>query len=110
MDTRAFPHLGFGFCAAGGERAYYTLDPLGNLRPCNHTPTILGNLFHQSFAELIATDRMAEFVGAIPQFCDPCSQRQICQGGCRASAQVCYGSLTAEDPFLNLGRERALRC
>ena len=110
VDTRLFPHLGFGFCAAGGDRAYYTLDPLGNLRPCNHSPTILGNLFHQSFAELMATDRMAEFVGAIPPFCDPCSQRQVCQGGCRASAQVCYGSLTAEDPFLNLGRERALRC
>jgi radical SAM protein with 4Fe4S-binding SPASM domain len=110
VDTRAFPHISFGFCAAGGDRAYYTLDPLGNLRPCNHTPTILGNLFHESFTDLIATDRMAEFVGAIPPSCDPCSQRQACQGGCRAAAQVCYGSLTAEDPFLKLCRERTLPC
>jgi radical SAM protein with 4Fe4S-binding SPASM domain len=107
VDTRAYPHLGFGFCAAGSDRAYYTLDPLGNLRPCNHTPTILGNLFDHSFAELVATERMAEFVAATPPFCDPCSQRQVCQGGCRASAQVCCGSLTAQDPFLALGREHA---
>jgi radical SAM protein with 4Fe4S-binding SPASM domain len=110
VNTSAFPHLGFGFCAAGSNRAYYTLDSLGNLRPCNHTPTILGNLFRESFSQLIAPDRMAEFVGAIPPFCDPCSQRQVCQGGCRASAQVCSGSLAAEDPFLSLNRELAVPC
>jgi radical SAM protein with 4Fe4S-binding SPASM domain len=108
VDTSAFPHLGFGFCAAGTDHAYYTLDPLGNLRPCNHTPTILGNLFHQSFVELIGTDRMGEFVRAVPPFCKSCSQRAVCQGGCKAAAQACYGSLTAEDPFLRLARERAL--
>jgi radical SAM protein with 4Fe4S-binding SPASM domain len=107
VDTRAFPHLTYGFCAAGTDRAYYTLDPLGNLRPCNHTPTILGNLFDHSFAELIATHRMAKFAAAAPPSCDPCSLRQVCQGGCKAAAQVCYGSITAEDPLLALSRERA---
>ena len=107
VDTREYRHLGFGFCAAGSDRAYYTLDPLGNLRPCNHTPTILGNLLQESFSELTARDRMAEFVSAIPPVCDPCALRQVCQGGCRASAEVCYGSLTAEDPFLQLNRTRA---
>jgi radical SAM protein with 4Fe4S-binding SPASM domain len=110
VDIPAFPHLGFGFCAAGTDRAYYTLDPLGNLRPCNHTPMILGNLFHQSFADLIASGRMAEFVSAAPAFCGPCRHRQVCQGGCKASAQVCYGSLNSEDPFLHLNRECALPC
>lgn len=108
VDTRDFPRLGFGFCAAGGDHAYYTIDPMGNLRPCNHSPTILGNLRDQSFAELIASDRMQEFIGATPPFCDPCSHRQTCQGGCRAAAQVCYGSLTAEDPFLRLSQEAAV--
>jgi radical SAM protein with 4Fe4S-binding SPASM domain len=110
VDTRLFPHLGFGFCAAGTDRAYYTLDPLGNLRPCNHTPTILGNLLRQSFADLIATRAMAEFVSAAPAFCDPCQHRQVCQGGCKASAQVCYGSPTAEDPLLHLNRDCAFPC
>jgi radical SAM protein with 4Fe4S-binding SPASM domain len=102
IDTRAFPHLGFGFCAAGTERAYYTLDPLGNLRPCNHSPTILGNLFAETFSVLIAPRRLATFVEAIPAFCASCDLRATCQGGCKAAAQVCYGSLTAEEPFLQL--------
>jgi radical SAM protein with 4Fe4S-binding SPASM domain len=107
VDTSAYPRLRFGFCAAGTDRAYYTLDPLGNLRPCNHTPTILGNLLEEPFADLIAPQRMAPFVEAVPHFCDPCVLRDTCQGGCKAAAQVCYGSLTAEEPFLHRNRAYA---
>jgi radical SAM protein with 4Fe4S-binding SPASM domain len=107
VDISAYPNLGFGFCAAGTDRAYYTLDPLGNLRPCNHTPTILGNLLEEPFASLIAPERMAPFVEAVPRFCAPCALRDTCQGGCKAAAQVCYGSLTAEEPFLHRNRAYA---
>ena len=107
IDHTAYPHLNFGFCAAGTERAYDTLDPLGNLRPCNHTPTILGNLLEAPFADLVAAERMAAFVKARPAFCDPCALRDTCQGGCKAAAQVCYGSLAAEEPFLHLNRAQA---
>jgi radical SAM protein with 4Fe4S-binding SPASM domain len=104
VDTSPFPHLGFGFCAAGTDRAYYTLDPVGNLRPCNHTSTILGNLFNTSFTDLTTPARLADFCQALPTFCQPCSQRQVCQGGCKAAAQACYGSLSAEEPFLRYNR------
>jgi radical SAM protein with 4Fe4S-binding SPASM domain len=107
LDPDAYPHLRFGFCAAGTDRAYYTLDPLGNLRPCNHTPTILGNLLEESFAELIAAERMSAFVEAVPALCDPCALRNTCQGGCKAAAQVCCGSLCAEEPFLHANRSEA---
>jgi radical SAM protein with 4Fe4S-binding SPASM domain len=100
IETNLFPHISFGFCAAGSERAYYTLDPLGNLRPCNHSDTILGNLFEESFGALITPERMTPFTCALPPFCAACDRRMECQGGCKASAQVCYGSLTAEEPFL----------
>ncbi len=104
VDTRAYPHLGFGYCAAGSERAYYTLDPLGNLRPCNHSDLILGNLFERSFPEIIAPAHMQAFMDARPAFCDSCPKRDECQGGCKAAAQVCCGSLRAEDPFLHHNR------
>jgi len=106
IDTQAFPHIGFGYCAAGSERAYYALDPLGNLRPCNHTPTILGNLFEEPFAELTRPERMRPFTAALPAFCVGCVRRAECQGGCKAAAQVCYGALTDEEPFLRDNRDR----
>ncbi len=107
VDITAYPHLGFGFCALGSERAYYTLDPLGNLRACNHTDLILGNLFQESFAELISPSRLIPYTGAIPESCSECSRRMECQGGCKASAQVCNGSLTAEEPFLGSALQRS---
>ena len=30
---------------------------------------------------------------ARPIFCDPCSYRFTCQGGCKAAAEVCYGDI-----------------
>jgi len=107
IDIVRFPHLGFGFCSAGSVRAYYTLDPLGNLRPCNHSDIILGNLFETSFADLISSRQMQTFTCAIPPFCVDCSRRDECQGGCKASAQVCYGSLEAEEPFLHFNQPLA---
>jgi radical SAM protein with 4Fe4S-binding SPASM domain len=110
IDIDAYPNLQFGFCGAGTEHAYYTLDPLGNVRPCNHTPTILGNLFEESFANLIASERLSSFVEAVPDFCLPCKLREKCRGGCKAAAEVYYGSLNVTEPFLqrNLALARPL--
>jgi radical SAM protein with 4Fe4S-binding SPASM domain len=100
IDISAYPHLGFGFCAAGTERAYYTLDPLGNVRPCNHSTTILGNLLTETFGDIISPENMHGFTASLPAHCLPCEQRNTCQGGCKAAAQVCYGSPTEIEPFL----------
>ncbi len=110
VDSSQFPHLGFGFCSAGTDRAYYTVDPLGNVRPCNHTDTILGNLFEVPFPAMILGERMAAFRQAVPSFCRCCTRVDRCQGGCKAAAQVCYGSLLAEEPFLHLNRASAICC
>ena len=109
IDLARYPHLTSGFCAAGSERAYYTLDTAGNVRPCNHTPTVLGNVWQEPFEEIVASERLAEFVAARPAFCDLCEWRDECQGGCKAAAQVCYGDLRAEEPFLRANRHRARR-
>ncbi len=107
IDVAVYPHLGYGFCAAGSERAYYTIDPHGNVRPCNHTPTVLGNVWQEPFAEIMASPRLADFVNALPAFCASCARRDECQGGCKAAAQVCSGDLAAEEPFLHANRAQA---
>jgi radical SAM protein with 4Fe4S-binding SPASM domain len=103
IDTKEFPHLGFGYCAAGTERAYYALDPLGNVRPCNHSTTILGNLFDEPFADLVSPARLESFVHTYPLVCHTCELGSTCQGGCKAAAEVCYGSAEEVEPFLREG-------
>jgi radical SAM protein with 4Fe4S-binding SPASM domain len=107
IDPKDFPHVGFGFCAAGTDRAYYTIDPMGNVRPCNHTPTILGNLLETSLRELVKSPKLQQFMKARPPFCAGCSIEEQCLGGCKAAAETCYGSLTACDPFLELNKTQA---
>jgi radical SAM protein with 4Fe4S-binding SPASM domain len=100
IDISRYRNVSFGFCAAGSPRAYYTLDSLGNLRMCNHTPSILGNLFDEPFRELAVNERARAFTCALPAFCRGCSMAAECQGGCKAAAESCYGDITLEDPFL----------
>ncbi|HEY3354006.1 MAG TPA: radical SAM protein [Polyangia bacterium] len=109
FDTRRWPRLSFGFCAAGTARAYYTVDPLGNLRPCNHSPTILGNLREQGFAALAASAAQRRFCAARPAFCGGCRLEERCLGGCKAAAEACSGAIDAMDPFLAAYHETAVR-
>ena len=111
IDPSSFPHINFGYCAAGTEGAYYTIDPLGNVRPCNHSPMILGNLFENTFESIIAGQQNALFSSALPASCRHCAQRDACRGSCKAAAQACYGSLTVPEPFLGsgLGRDEPLQ-
>jgi radical SAM protein with 4Fe4S-binding SPASM domain len=102
FDFSKYPHLGTGFCGAGTAGAYYTFDSLGNMRPCNHTSIILGNFLEESFSSLLEKVAMKEFMRAVPPACAPCLMREKCQGSCKASAQVCYGDLSTEEPFLKM--------
>ncbi len=85
------------FCTAG---KYYTVDSLGNLRICNHSPTILGNLNYESFSSLVQSKFAQEFESATPQMCKGCQYLSSCRGGCKAAAQVCYGSIYFQEPLL----------
>jgi len=109
IEQTRFPNVGFGFCAAGTSAAYHTVDPLGNVRPCNHTPTIIGNIFEDSTDTMAASPMMQAFVGARPGLCAGCALEEECLGGCKAAGEVCYGSVTQPDPFLRLNEGRMVR-
>jgi len=106
INMSKYPYLGTGFCAAGTDRAYYTISPQGMMRPCNHSPTILGNFLTEKFVDMIHKPVMKEFADAIPPICEPCPMARECQGGCKATAEVCYGSIREMDPFLKKNLHR----
>jgi len=73
-------------CLAGV--AYCAVDPWGNLRPCNHSPTIVGNLLEQSLESLWHTAAMERWRDLIPAACHTCAEFPRCHGGCRALAEL----------------------
>ena len=109
IRVEKYPNLSFGFCAAGTARAYYTVDPLGNLRMCNHSHTILGNLLNESFQRLALNNKAKAFMNAVPEFCKDCSIVKECQGGCKASSEVCYGDISSPDPFLKNNLDKVIK-
>lgn len=102
INPADFRHITFGYCPSGNEKSYFTIDPYGNLRVCNHTPTILGSVLKQDLTTILANDFVAKFRKAIPPYCRNCNQATSCWGGCKASALVCGNSLCDLDPFLKL--------
>ena len=100
FDHARWPAVGFGVCGLGTAEAYPTVDPLGHLRPCNHSRTILGNVRHESFWTLLDGPKMRAYLGAHSAFCRDCSDLARCQGCCKAAAEACTGSPLECDPWL----------
>jgi radical SAM protein with 4Fe4S-binding SPASM domain len=109
FNTAKYKRLSFGFCAAGSSRAYYTIDPVGNLRPCNHSPTILGNVRQRNFWDIVDSPAATQFNEARPKFCAGCRIERECQGGCKAAAEACFGTVRNLDPFVSAYSHQAVK-
>jgi radical SAM protein with 4Fe4S-binding SPASM domain len=73
-------------CLAGV--AYCTVDPWGNVRPCNHAPLTCGNLLERSIEEIWRGEDMNRWRGMISEQCWRCLELPRCHGGCRAVAMI----------------------
>jgi len=100
IDLNKYPYIKAGFCVAGTDVGYFTIGPDGKMRPCNHSPSILGDYLTESFEDIVRKPAVEEFRTSIPEICKPCSLAEQCQGGCKAAAEVCSGSPKELDPFL----------
>ena len=100
INLTLYPYVRVGFCVAGTENGYFTIGPDGKIRPCNHSVSILGDFFKETFEEIIKKPLVEKFRVAVPEICKVCSLSVICQGGCKAAAEVCSGSPGDLDPFL----------
>ncbi len=108
IDVRKYENIGFGWCPLAGENAYFTIDPFGNIRICNHSPVILGNIKQDSFRDIYYKHPYVHaFRDTWPVECADCDPelKEMCGGGCKAAAEQCYNSLTHVDPFVTLSRQ-----
>ncbi len=107
IDRSQFPKVRFAGCSAATNNAYYTLDPLGNVRMCNHSPVILGNIFKSHFLDLANGPASTEWLTVKPDFCKPCPGWDACKAGCRATVQQQGKPLTCLDPYVDANVDKA---
>jgi radical SAM protein with 4Fe4S-binding SPASM domain len=104
IDISGYKNLSFAYCSACSSSSY-VIDPLGNLRICDQSPVILGNLFKKSLKKLLKSEKILYFRDLIPPFCKGCEHADYCRGGCKAAAEICYGSASLPEPFLLLNKK-----
>ncbi|WP_424358523.1 radical SAM protein [Methanocella sp. MCL-LM] len=99
LDTREYKRITFGSCPAGGQGAYYTIDPQGMMRMCNHSPQVLGDFREEPFRKIKASAAAESFRRCAPERCRGCKDFPACRGGCRAILEQIYGRADVEEPL-----------
>ena len=68
-------------CTAG--LTFCTIDPCGNLRPCNHSKVVAGSLLAQPLETLWNSRELAGWRTMLPSACSACPSYSRCGGGCK---------------------------
>lgn len=94
----------FGFCSVGTESPNITVDALGNVRSCNLSANVLGNINETEWRTIHGQDYLQNFNKRVPEMCRGCRYEVSCQGGCKESGFATFGKLTHPEPFLHMAQ------
>ena len=100
IRTARYPNVSFGLCSTGSESPNIVIDSAGNVRSCNLSSGIMGNILAQNWSEIRKTDYPTKFVRDVPEMCKGCAYERTCQGGCKESAFAVFGDHSHPEPFL----------
>ena len=99
-DPSKYKHISIGYkCAATKE--FFVIDPAGQVRCCNHSPVIVGNIFdehiisNQEYWNIFANSNYH------PAFCRECGKIDNCDCGCREVAAILNASPCNIDSSIN---------
>ncbi|MBR1706448.1 MAG: radical SAM protein [Bacteroidales bacterium] len=103
LDTAPFPHIRFSRCSPDLAQRPVTVHYRGDVRFCNHSPFVLGNLHERSLADILADPGLNAWYAAVPDGCNGCSLLERCGCGCRAASEQVFGTFAYADPILGGG-------
>jgi len=100
VNPQHFPNIRFSSCSPKVEKRPLTIDILGNLRFCNHSPSILGNIFTDSLEKMLHSEKAQLWSNLVPEYCTNCELYSKCMAGCRAASEQLRLSLNHVDPLV----------
>ncbi len=100
MDPSPYPHIQFTYCTTDFSRRPVTVNYKGDVRFCNHSPYILGNIYDRPVGEILTDPDILARYAEIPERCRDCNLLKRCNGGCRAASEQVYGTFAEADPML----------
>ncbi len=102
LNPKDYPNILFSNCGYNDLNRRYTLSRDGNIRYCNHSPEVIGNIYDKKMSEILKSDKLIKWAQIEPEFCKNCTQKEKCQYGCRAASQQMGLGLEKEDPVVNI--------
>ncbi|MBO4373238.1 MAG: radical SAM protein [Bacteroidales bacterium] len=108
LDPRNYPGIRFSSCSFDITHRPVTIDYMGNVRFCNHSPVVLGNIFADSIEAIFSNPAATEWGRVVPEFCQGCTRLLQCKSGCRAANQQCGIGLDKPDPVVEFYGGRKL--
>ena len=103
MDTRQYPHIRFTACSTDFTRRPVTVNYLGDVRFCNHSPFVQGNIHEKNISGILTDPENVARYSVLPEKCQGCELLKRCGGGCRAASEQVYGRFDRLDPVLEMG-------
>ncbi len=103
LETAPYPHIRFTKCSTDLTGRPVTVNYTGDVRFCNHSPRVLGNIHARPIGEILTDPEINAWYAGIPQECEKCALLPRCGGGCRAASEQVHGTFAALDPILDYG-------
>ena len=100
MDPSPYPHIQFTYCTTDFTRRPVTVNFRGDVRFCNHSPYVLGNIYDKPIGEILTDPDVVARYAAVPDHCQDCALLKRCNGGCRAASEQVFGTFAKPDPLL----------
>lgn len=100
LDPSDYRNIMFGHCAENVLQKPITMDINGNIRVCNHSPIVAGNIYKVELKDILYSPYSKSWGEIVPEYCSDCEKWKSCRGGCRAASEQCGLGLSHVDPIL----------
>ena len=106
LEPRDYPNITFTHCTTELTSRPLTINYRGDVRFCNHSPRVLGNIHKEHLDDILKRTADEGIYNTMPERCVACDLWQRCRGGCRAASEQLYGTFDIADPILDLETEK----
>lgn len=100
LNPDDYPCIVFSHCNTDIRNRPLTVNYRGDVRFCNHSPRVLGNIYKNHIAEILDATHLSNYYGGVPEHCAACKLWDVCRGGCRAASEQLYGTFDRVDPIV----------
>ena len=83
LNPDDYPNIMFSHCSTDLSNRPLTINYKGEVRFCNHSPRVLGNIYDKTIGEIVSECQNDGYFDKVPEYCTTCNLWSRCRGGCQ---------------------------